>query len=167
MDPIEQLLQSYYRGKPAVKAKALSLILRRADRRLTPVLLETFREEVSRPVIDALKRVAGPELVSPLLALLEDPDPWRRAGACELLGALHDPAATLPLLGRLHDPHPWTRVAAVRALAELQDPRAAETLLECYRDARGGDVNLVWALETALDALGVSYERHAPAQDGP
>lgn len=166
MDRIEQLIQSYHSGKPAVKAKALSLILRQPDRRFTPVLLEAFREEVNRPVIDALKRVADPELVSPLIALLDDPDPWRRAGACEVLGVLRDPAATLPLLARLRDPHPWTRVAAVRALAELKDPRAAEALRECYQEARGGDVNLVWGLEAALDALGVPYQRHALTSDG-
>ncbi len=112
-------------------------------------------------------RAADPELVQPMIAFLEHPEPWRRAGACEVLGALRDHAATVPLLRRLQDPHLWTRVAAARALAQLKDPCSAGPLMARYREARGEDVNLVWALESALEALGVDYPRHPAAGGDP
>jgi len=168
MDKIEKLIASYHSARPAVKAKALELILRETDRRLTPILLNAFREVGGHKVIVlAMIRVADPDLIPPMIAFLAHPEPWRRAGACDVLGALRDPAATVPLLQRLKDPHPWTQAAAARALAHSKDPRSAEPLLERYLASRGEDLNVKWALEDALEALGVEYQRRLITDDDP
>ncbi len=42
MDGIEKFIEHYRSDRPEVKARALELILRQTDRRLTPVLLDAY-----------------------------------------------------------------------------------------------------------------------------
>jgi hypothetical protein len=77
----------------------------------------------------ALTRVQDGELVTPLLASLDDPD-WRvRTYAAWALGVSGDRRATRPLM-RLLDEEIWrVRTMAAHALAAIGDPAAEEAML--------------------------------------
>jgi HEAT repeat protein len=52
------------------------------------------------------------------------------------------------------------RRAAGFALAEVKDPASIPRLLQRYNSSAKDDINVRWAMECALDAMGAAYTEH-------
>jgi hypothetical protein len=63
--------------------------------------------------------------------------PWRRALACEILGAVGSKDSVPVLVSRLEDRRVEVRMAAVRALGMIGSPEAAEALTPLFLDRKG------------------------------
>ncbi len=77
--------------------------------------------------------------------------PWRRALACDMLGAAGDERSVPFLLERLEDSRSEVRLAAVRALGRLGAPEAAAALTALYLERRAVSIGVSHA---ALKGLG-------------
>lgn len=69
------------------------------------------------------------EVVPPLIACLEDPDPDLRMQAALILGDRRDPRAIGPLIARLSDPDANVQFHAIEALGKLRAAEACDALL--------------------------------------
>lgn len=79
--------------------------------------------------------------------------PWRRALACETLGAIGGERSVPVLVERLDDPRSEVRVAAARALGAIGSPAAAPGLSAVYLERRAVPTGVAY---DALRALGPS-----------
>jgi len=126
---------------PEVPAMTLNAWIDAAGATANPEALEHVRAfgrhpkpEVRLHVARALRRLAEPETVPTLLALLADDD-WRvRAQAARALGALRITAAARPLAAAVCDRAWWVRYRAALALAQIGGD-ARTLLLEASRGA--------------------------------
>ena len=106
------------------------LARRRSGRRLVLEMVAsvagTVRGESDRRLADLVDVTGvGDELVEQL----SDPDPYRRAGAAETIGALRLRVAVKALHAAMRDDDPDVRVAAATAYVRLDGHRAAPALL--------------------------------------
>jgi HEAT repeat protein len=77
--------------------------------------------------------------------------PWRRALACETLGAMGAERSVPVLLERIDDPRGEVRTAAARALGAIGSPAAAPALTAIFLERRSVPTGVVY---DALRALG-------------
>jgi HEAT repeat protein len=100
------------------------------------------------------------ELVPEMIRRVRSPARFIREVACGILGGSGDPSATPHLLAALEDPAPRVRRAAGFGLATLCDPASGPAVLRHYH-RRPEEINVRMALECALKALGVEFQRRA------
>lgn len=79
--------------------------------------------------------------------------PWRRALACETLGAIGAERSVPVLLERLDDPRSEVRLAAARALGAIGSPTATESLTSLFLEQRAVPTGVAY---DALRSLGVA-----------
>jgi hypothetical protein len=94
--------------------------------------------ELCVPAATALE-IIGHEVVNPLIAALDDPDPVVRGQAAEVLGNIGDGRAVAPLTVALRDPDPYVRSDAAKALGligmgKLVDRRTVEAMIVALGD---------------------------------
>jgi HEAT repeat protein len=105
--------------------------------------MDAAHRPVAAVLVTDLMRAASPAQAEQLRAALEESgivelgergtrrrSPWRRALACELLGAVGAQRSVPALLERLEDKRPEVRTAAVRALADIGSADALPALSE-------------------------------------
>ncbi len=123
--------------EPAVQAKAAHSLGFTGIVRSVPILLELRRHpdsNVRYAVVHALDRFQDedPEITTPLLELMEDPDEDVRDWATFALGSHSsddNPVIRAALLARTVDPHDATRQEALVGLARRGDHRAVAPLV--------------------------------------
>jgi HEAT repeat protein len=123
--------------EPAVQAKAALSLGLTGNARSVPILLELRRHpdsNVRYAVVHALDHFhdEDPEITSPLLELMEDPDEDVRDWATFALGSHgsdDNPVIRDALLARTTDPHGATRQEALVGLAKRGDQRAIAPLI--------------------------------------
>jgi HEAT repeat protein len=103
----------------------------------------------------ALLKRQDPELLNAMIARLASSNPFIREVACHVLGQSSHSSATPHLLRMIDDPHMMVRRAAGFALSQLKDSSAIPELKRQLAARRNDDTNVVWALQTALETLGV------------
>lgn len=111
--------------------------------RLLQTCLEIIQEGSPRKIYDVLPHISilrSPQLVDPLLKLLEQGEPSQKEVAALALGSLGDPRCIAALCQLFH--HPQTlhgrggrtlQTAIIVALGELGDEQAVAPLLEIFR----------------------------------
>jgi len=132
---LEEQVASIYRGAknddPRIR-QYLSMVLGTiGDRRATPVLLESLRDQQTETRIYALLALGelkDPAAVPAMIEATRDGDKDVRKTACFALGQLHDPRAVEALAAKLEDEVPDVRWNAAIALAQFSDRRAAPVL---------------------------------------
>lgn len=106
-----------------------------------------------RMAILALAKSGSSQAITPLTALLKDPDPVVRAATAEALGALSAEQAIPSLKSLLDDPVFHVRVAAATALATLKDPSGIGWLRPLLASEHAGvRVGAAAALKNEADA---------------
>jgi HEAT repeat protein len=166
----EEWQNFYNSSNPEVQRRALRQIVKFTDSRFTTILLDALGKYCNQgfgaDIVKALVRNNDSLAVEPLIAYLQNPDRWIRQMACEALGKLKDKRATVPLVICLDDPDQLMRWQAALALGSIKDPRALPAFLRRYTQYPEDDINVTFALESALrqfDALpiiinGKSYD---------
>jgi hypothetical protein len=95
----------------------------------------------------------GPEILSVMVLLANDPDDTVRHTALTIL-ANHGTTDHVPLLIKaLHNPDSRIRTTAIRGLARLKDPRAAEPLADLLASGQGDQQYFRSRASEAADAL--------------
>jgi len=117
-------------GKGPLTSRAVAALGRTGNSAATKPLLghlgksETELQRLS--VVDALARIAGPEIHEPMTELLKQAKtPALRSAITVALGAARDGRATPTLIGLLDDASPAVRYRALAGLAEIGSPEAA------------------------------------------
>ncbi|MBN1356300.1 PilT/PilU family type 4a pilus ATPase [bacterium] len=116
-------------------------------------LIRYLRDEdwwVRERVTEVLAEIGGPQILDPIVSLLDDPYEVVRRYAIEVLMKLNDPRAFEPLTRCLDDPDWWVRERAIEALAQLGDDRAVPYLNKLL----SGDRDVVFAAVVALQKFG-------------
>ena len=72
-------------------------------------------------VVQALGGIRKPEVITPLISVVSDPNPDLRATAIEALGSFHEPRITQVLIAALKDTSAKVRKEAVTALGRRSD----------------------------------------------
>lgn len=161
---MDEWLRLFGSANPAVRHRAATALVGRGDAVPLPVLLTILDELHDRGLgaatLRALRARRDPELVPEMIRRVGSPAPFVREVACGVLGGLGDRAATPHLITALDDPAAGVRRAAGFGLASLADPDAGPALLDHYV-GRADNINVRMALECALQALGVEFERRA------
>jgi HEAT repeat protein len=164
MPDLEQWKRLFKSRNPDVRKRALAALLRRDDSAICRIVLDAFAEYYATglgwPMVRWLSSRKCAETVEEMIRLLNHADPWIRAGACQVLRSQSDRRATGPLIEALSDPNVSVRIEAGHALAMIADPASASALKARYEACRDDNVNVRIALECALKATGVSFERH-------
>lgn len=139
-----------------IRVRAAAALLKREDTPLD-VLLEILDHYSSDGLGANAERVLlsrnGIELFAPMIQRLTSPDSFIREVACNVLGKSKNWNATQQLLAMLDDPHTMVRRAAGFGLASLGDPIALKTLRRELHARQNDDVNVRWAIETAIQKL--------------
>ena len=152
----EEWQNFYNSSNPEVQRRALRQIVTLTDKRFTPILLDAlgkFAYDFGSYIVKALVRNNDSSSVESLIAYLQNPDRMVRWMACEALGALKDKRATIPLMSYLDDPDNLMRWQGALALGSIKDPRALPALLRRYTQHPENDINVTFALESALRQL--------------
>jgi HEAT repeat protein len=161
MQNLVHWLKLYRSRNPVVKIRAARGLLKRSDEVPLAILLnilDTLADDgLGAETEKALRRRRDPELVPEMIARLKSPNVFTREVACEILGEAGDARATPYLLRTLDDPDMLVRRAAAFALASLKDPASVPELKRVYAMRRDDDINVIFALETALSELGVEH----------
>ena len=128
--------------------RAVPLLAAREGAQALPHLVRALgdrKDSVRRAAAEALGKLAHPDAVEPLVALLSD----GRVGSCAAaaLAAIGDARAVEPLCHALTAGVNDVPKSAAEALARFRDPRAVEPLLRALDDGTGS------VRRTALDAL--------------
>lgn len=164
MDRVDKWIDFYRSSNLAIRARAVAALVTFDDPRVTPLLLEAFDEYYDQgygaSIVRALQRTKDPAVVERMMRHLDHPDPFRRAGACEVLGAVGDTRATPALIACLDDPHLRVRMDAAWALAHLRDVQAIDALERRYMEHPDDDINVRHAVRAALEALGAADGLH-------
>ncbi|MGH3060776.1 MAG: HEAT repeat domain-containing protein, partial [Gaiellaceae bacterium] len=93
--------------------------------------------------------------------------PWRRALACETLGAIGAERSVPVLLERLDDPRGEVRVAAARALGAIGSPTAAESLASLFLERRAVPTGVAYDALRSLGAPGAEAFRRGLRSPDP
>ncbi len=158
---LQKWLNFYESLNHDVKMRAARALLARHDIPLC-VLLDIL-DSLSRKGLGAATKKVLLErrdvgLLDEMIARLDSRDDFLREVACDVLGRSGNPAATQHVLRMMDDSHIMVRRAAGFALAHLKDPSAIPELKRQFSRRRNDDVNVVWALRSALHALGVETD---------
>ena len=144
--------------------RAAIALIARSDVPLT-ILLDILDTLAHRGLGASTEKVllnrADVDLPCAMIARLDSPDQFIREVACNVLGRSGDSAATRHLLRMIDDPQMTVRRAAGFALFQLKDASAIPELKRQFAARRNDDTNVVWALQTAMQALGVSIDYDA------
>ena len=128
-----------------VESRLIQALARLQAREAVPLLVERLRSRhrwVRKSSLDALARLLSPRsalrerTLVLVRRLLQDPDPWARAGAARLLGRLGDTAAVPAIMELARDPMTRVRMEAAAALKRLAPEPAQEVLLDLLHDRR-------------------------------
>lgn len=159
---MDEWLRMFRSSNPTVRHRAAEGLLRRGNAAPLPVLLEILDELHDNGFGAATERVLrtrrDPELVVEMIDRLRSPAQFIREVACGVLGRLGDRSATPHLVATLDDPALMVRRAAGFGLAFLADPSCGPAVLRHY-EGRDEDANVRMALEAALEAVGVEFQR--------
>jgi HEAT repeat protein len=159
---MDEWLRLFRSSNPTVRHRAAAGLLRRGVEVPMPVLLEILDELHDQGLGAATERVLrarrDPRLVAEMIRRLRSPSQFVREVACGVLGGLGDRAATPHLTAALDDPALMVRRAAGFGLAFLADPACGPAVLRHYQ-GRAENINVCMALEAALQAAGVEFER--------
>lgn len=140
-----------------IRVRAAKAILGRAEEvpldLLIDILEELSHEGLGANVQSALILRKDSELVSKMIELLKSNDNFVREVACSVLGHSGKKQATPYLLQMVDDPHLMVRRAAGFGLAFLKDNSALEEVKKLYQRHQGDNINVVMALQCALDSL--------------
>lgn len=164
MVDLDKWLKLYESSNTAIRIRAANALLHRGRDTPLSVLLNIL-DELSHHGLGAgaekalLKR-DDRELYDEMVKRIDSADWFIREVACNVLGKLGNFAATPHLLGKLDDPHIMVRREAGFALAFLQDTNAIPELKRQYKKRQNDDINVRFALETALRSLGVPFKEH-------
>jgi len=162
---IERWLKLFGSSNAVVRTRAAAAMLDQSDDVPLPVLLEILDDHHDKGLGAKTERVLlerrDPDLLPEMINRLRSPSPFVRETASWVLRELKDRSATPHLLSVLDDKSVMVRTAAAAALAAIADPSSGPTLLQHYQGRRE-NINVRWALENALDALGIQYERRGP-----
>lgn len=145
-----------------IRVRAATALVARSDAPLAimlDILDNLFDAGLGAATEKALLKRVGPDLVAPMISRLHSRNDFIREVACNVLGRCNDTRATGRLLQMIGDPSMMVRRAAGFALAQLRDASALPELTRQYELRRNDDVNVRWALQTALEALGVTPDR--------
>ena len=124
------------------------------DRRAVEALVEGLSDanpEVRRAAVDALARIGGNEVGSPLAFCLSDEDPVIRLKAATELWKVGDDKVVEPLIEALGDPSWEVQMAVATALGQLGDQQAVKPLLNALKTPHW---QLRWRAAAALGWLG-------------
>jgi HEAT repeat protein len=159
MPTINDWVRLYSSTNPSIRLRAAKRLLERYDEAPLSVLIDILarlsHEGLGQKALKCLCNRKDKELVPQMIFLLDSDDPWLREAACQILGHTGNTSATEHLLKMLDDPHVMVRRAAGFGLASLRDPSAREQILKQYERHKQDNINVVWALESALRSLGV------------
>jgi serine/threonine-protein kinase len=153
----EVLLDFVQDASDDVRRRAVEALSAVGDAALLRALFGTLKEKewwVTVRVTDALGTNGGAKLVSAVLTLLSDPDPFIRQSAFEVMHTMKDGRSFRSLLEALQDKE--VREAAVQALAALGDKRANAIFLHMLE----GDMSAKCIAIRALVALGEAEAIH-------
>jgi HEAT repeat protein len=153
----------YQSSNPEIRLRAAIVLLDRGTETSLPLLLEildTLHDHgLGAKTEKVLLKRRDPELVAEMIARLHSPLTFVREVACKVLGhcELDDVAITSHLLRMLDDPQMWVRRAAGFALAYRKDKRCLDVLLQRHARAADDDINVIWAIECALQELHAEF----------
>ena len=158
MPSIQDWVSMYASGHPEVKLRAARGLVQRGQETPLELLVEIL-ETLNRDGLGAetervLLQRQDPELAAKMIRLLESEDHFVREVACNVLGHSGDKAATPHLLRMIDDPHIMVRRAAGFGLAFLKDPQSVAELKRQYARHRDDDINVIMALQCAIQSLG-------------
>ena len=158
---LDKWLTLYSSTNPDIRVRAATALIPRPDVPL-PILLDILDNlsyyGLGASTEKALLNRKGSDLVNAMIARLDSTDEFIREVACNVLGRSGDSAATPHLLRMIDDPHLMVRRAAGFALSCLKDSSAIPELKRQFVARQNDDINVVWALRTALEFLGVDTE---------
>jgi HEAT repeat protein len=159
---VDEWLRLFRSSNPTVRHRAAEGLLRRGAAVSLPVLLEILDELHDHGLGAATEQVLrarrDPELLAEMVRRLRSPSQFVREVACGVIGGLGDRSATPHLVAALDDPALMVRRAAGFGLAFLADPACGPAVLRHYQ-GRAEDINVRMALESALQAVGVEFQR--------
>jgi len=136
----EALLNSLRSSNPDIRRVAAGTLGERKSRRAIDELARHLTDPHPRVRLHAaraLKRIADPTAVEPLIRCLSHEDEILSGEAADALGAI-GPAAVPPLLQVLQSRDGWLRWLATRALSHIGDERAIDSLITALKDEDGG-----------------------------
>lgn len=158
---LNQWLTLFHSTNVDIRVRSATALIARPDVPLTVLLeiLDTLSDHgLGASTEKALIKRTDVGLLGAMIARLDSPDPFIREVACNVLGRSGDSTATRHLLRMIDDPHIMVRRAAGFALSWLEDPSAIAELKRQFAARQNDDINVVWALETALKSLGVRID---------
>jgi HEAT repeat protein len=159
---MDEWLRLFRSHNPTVRIRAAQGWLRHGESAPLAVLFEILDELHDQGLGAQTERVLrtrrDAELVPEMIRRVRSPAPFIREVACGVLGGSGDTAATPHLLAALDDQALVVRRAAGFGLANLRDPTSGPALLRHYQE-RNEETNVRMALECALEALGVDFQR--------
>jgi len=167
---VEPLLGELHNENFSIRESAILALSRLGDRRATPALIESLRDQnVRRCAIEALGRLRDPRAVEPLLAMLPDVYYTWQKSIIAALAAIGDRRAIEPLREMLRPlPCPETSrgvtTEVVKALVLLEDRDVANRLLPllaAYLYDNSGGKELLIFHRTLIEALGNLREERA------
>lgn len=93
--------------------------------------------------------------------------PWRRALACEILGAIGVERSVRVLEARLRDRRSEVRIAAARALGAIGSPRAASALTHIFLERRAVPIGVAYDALRGLGPVGADAFRQGLRAEDP
>jgi len=158
---IDKWLSLYASKNPEIRIRAATALIRHDDAPLSILLdiLDTLSHHgLGAATERALFNHNESDLVTAMIGRLDSNDQFIREVACNVLGNSANYSVTPHLLRMIDDPHLMVRRAAGFALSRLKDSSAIPELKRQFAARRNDDINVVWALQTALESLGVDTE---------
>ena len=118
-----------------IRRSAVVALGRIADRRATPALVDTLRDQsLAIDAANALGQIGDPEALDGLLSLIGNDDAATRQAAVSALNSLAMPQLSKRIIPLLHDPDPNVRESAVKIAGYFGYSEAAGQLLKLSSD---------------------------------
>ncbi len=130
VDKWSRLLRS---DKYAIRLRAAKALIEQTDTPSSTLLeiLDSYSDtDVAPDLVRRLAERREPDLVSAIIARLNDEQATVRKAACEVLSAIGDSSTIAPILDRISDPYEPVRTAAARAVRSLGDRAVLPTIPE-------------------------------------
>jgi HEAT repeat protein len=160
MPNIENWLKLYSSKNLEIKRRAGKELVKRED---TPVkiLLDIFKnlytEGLGFPVIKRLSQIKTNFVFKQVIKFTNLENPWKRVGACEILGELGNLKATKELKRLvINDEHKMVRRAALFALGNLKPPSLKNEIYKITKEALKDDINVKMAAEFLIAAFNIN-----------
>jgi HEAT repeat protein len=140
----EQVARLREAGDYAERARAAQALGLMTNAEATAALVAALRDrssEVAAQAAESLARHGGPEAVTALRAVVENPDGFfnsaTRASAVRALGQMLSATEATPITAAVGDVDALVSLAAIAALAERDDTFSAGALMGVLEDRRG------------------------------